>query len=119
MGYVKFKKIYYFMINTEYSGPDLGLATRDPDIRTCDLGEPFFLSLLYVVLIWAASFILFHIVRWNVTEHYWAGLTFSLILFVTSFNHAMNLLQNTVVAINKQTHCFILPCSMTIAAAVF
>jgi hypothetical protein len=78
----------------------------------------FSLSLLYVILIWAASFILSHIVRWNVTEHYWVGLTFSLILFFTSFNHTMNLLQNTVVATNKQTHSFILPCSLTIAAAV-
>jgi hypothetical protein len=76
------------------------------------------LSLLYAILIWAACFILFHIVCWNVTEHYWTGLTFSLILFFTSFNHAMNLLQNTVVAINKQTHCFILPCSLTMAAGV-
>jgi len=74
-------------------------------------------SLLYAILIWAASFIVFHIVRWNVTEHYRAGLTFSLILFFTSFNHAMNLLQNIVGAINKQTHSFILPCSLTIAAA--
>jgi membrane protein CcdC involved in cytochrome C biogenesis len=71
-----------------------------------------------MILIWAASFILFHIVCWNVTEHYWTGLTFSLILFVTSFNHAMKLLQNTVAATNKQAHCFILLCSLTIAAAV-
>jgi hypothetical protein len=28
------------MINSE-SGPDLGLATRDPDARTCELGAPF------------------------------------------------------------------------------
>jgi hypothetical protein len=40
-------------------------------------------------------------VRWNVNERYWARLTFSLILFFTSFNHAMNLLQNIVGAINK------------------
>jgi hypothetical protein len=33
-GYVKFKKMYYFVINTEYSGLDLGLATGDPDVRT-------------------------------------------------------------------------------------
>jgi hypothetical protein len=56
------------MINTESSGPDLGLDTRDPDVRTCDLGAPFLslslsLSLLYAILIWAASFILFHIVH--------------------------------------------------------
>jgi hypothetical protein len=76
------------------------------------------LSVHYAILIWAASFISSYIVRWNVTEHYWAGLTFSLILFFTSFNHTMNLLQNTVVAINKQTHSFILPCSLIIAAAV-
>jgi hypothetical protein len=46
-GYVKFKKIYiyYFMINTEYSGPDLGLATEDPDIRTFCLRAPFLLAL--------------------------------------------------------------------------
>jgi hypothetical protein len=78
----------------------------------------FSLSLLYAILIWAASFILSHTVRWNVTKHYWAGLTFSVILFFTYFNHAMNLLQNTVVATNKQTHSFILPCSLTIAATV-
>jgi hypothetical protein len=39
-----------------------------PDVRTCDLGAPFVsltlsLSLLYAILIWAASFILFHIVH--------------------------------------------------------
>jgi hypothetical protein len=37
-----------------------------PDVRTCDLGEPFVslsLSLLYAILIWAASFILFHTVH--------------------------------------------------------
>jgi hypothetical protein len=33
------------MINIESSGPDLGLATRDPDVRTYDLGATFFLSL--------------------------------------------------------------------------
>jgi hypothetical protein len=33
------------MINTELSGPDLGLATRDPDVRTCDLVAQFSLSL--------------------------------------------------------------------------
>jgi hypothetical protein len=48
--------------------------------------------------------------------YYWAGLTFSLILFFTSFNHAIYLLQNIVAAINKQMHFFILPCSLTIAA---
>jgi hypothetical protein len=55
------------MINTEKSGPDLGLATRDPDIRTCDLEAPFVFSLslclLYAILIWAASLTLFHIVH--------------------------------------------------------
>jgi hypothetical protein len=76
------------------------------------------LSLLYAILIWAASFILSHIVRWNVTEHYWTGLTFSLILFFTTFNHAMKLLHNTAVAINKQTHSITLTCSLTIAAVV-
>jgi hypothetical protein len=52
------------MINTESSRPDLELATRDPDVRTCYLRAPFFSSLspLYAILIWAASFILFHIV---------------------------------------------------------
>jgi hypothetical protein len=36
------------VINTEYSGPDLGLATGDPDVRTFDLGAPFLsLSLSY------------------------------------------------------------------------
>jgi hypothetical protein len=48
------------MINT-----DLGLATRDPDVRICNLGAPFFfsLSLLYAIFILAASFILFHTVH--------------------------------------------------------
>jgi hypothetical protein len=78
----------------------------------------FSLFLLYAILNWAASFILFHIVRWNVIVHYWAGLTFSLILFFTYFNQAMNLLQNIVGAINKQKQNFILPCSLTVAAAV-
>jgi hypothetical protein len=27
------KKKCYFVINTEKSGPDLGLATRDPDVK--------------------------------------------------------------------------------------
>jgi hypothetical protein len=45
------------MINTEKSGPDLGLATGDPGIRTFDLGVPF-LSLLYAIFIWVVSFIL-------------------------------------------------------------
>jgi hypothetical protein len=62
------------MINTEYSGPDLGLATGDSDVRIFDfLSLSLSLSLLYSILIWAASFILFHIVRWNVIEHRWAG----------------------------------------------
>jgi hypothetical protein len=39
--------IYYFMINTEKSGPDLGLVTGDPDVRTFDLGAPF-LSLSFM-----------------------------------------------------------------------
>jgi hypothetical protein len=61
------------MINTEYSGPDSG----DPDIRfrTATLS----LSLPYAILIWAASSILFDIVRWNMTEGYRAGLTFCLL----------------------------------------
>jgi hypothetical protein len=28
------RKQYYFVINTEESGPDLGLAKGDPDVRT-------------------------------------------------------------------------------------
>jgi hypothetical protein len=57
------------MINTEKSGPDLGLATGDPEVRTFDLGAPFLsISLLYASLVWAASFILFHVVRWNLTD---------------------------------------------------
>jgi hypothetical protein len=52
------------MINTEKLGPDLGLATGDPGVRTFDLGTPFLsLSLLYAILIWATSFILL--------ERYW------------------------------------------------
>jgi hypothetical protein len=31
------KEVYYLVINTEQSGPDLGLATGDPDVRTFDL----------------------------------------------------------------------------------
>jgi hypothetical protein len=30
------KKPYYFLINTEKSGPDLGLATGGPEVRTFD-----------------------------------------------------------------------------------
>jgi hypothetical protein len=30
----KIEKKNYFVINTEYSGPDLGLATGDPDVKT-------------------------------------------------------------------------------------
>jgi hypothetical protein len=58
------------MINTESSWPYLGLATREPDARTRDLEAPFLslslslsVSLLYAILICAASFILFHIVH--------------------------------------------------------
>jgi hypothetical protein len=29
------------MLNTEKSGPDLGLATGGPDVRTFRLGAPF------------------------------------------------------------------------------
>jgi hypothetical protein len=29
------------VINNEKSGPELGLATGDPAVRTFDLGEPF------------------------------------------------------------------------------
>jgi hypothetical protein len=49
------------MINTEKSGPDLGLATGDPGVKTFDLGAPVVslsLSLLFAILRWAASFML-------------------------------------------------------------
>ena len=40
------------------------VSNNRPDVRTCDLGAPFVsLSLLYAILIWAASFILFHTVH--------------------------------------------------------
>jgi hypothetical protein len=41
------------------------VSHKSPDVRTCDLGAPFFfsVSLLYAILIWAASFILFHTVH--------------------------------------------------------
>jgi hypothetical protein len=32
-GHVRLKR-NYFVINTEWSGPDLGIATRDPDVKT-------------------------------------------------------------------------------------
>jgi hypothetical protein len=53
----------YFMINRDKSGPELGLATGDPGVRTFDLGAPFLslslsLSLLFAILNWAASFML-------------------------------------------------------------
>jgi hypothetical protein len=43
MGYVKlFKKnVCYFVINTEKSGPDLGLATGDLGVKTFDLETPY------------------------------------------------------------------------------
>jgi hypothetical protein len=42
-GYVTFKKRkYYFIINTEWSGPDLGLATGDLDIQAFDSWAPFY-----------------------------------------------------------------------------
>jgi hypothetical protein len=31
------ENIYYFVISTEKSGPDLGLATGDHDVMTIDL----------------------------------------------------------------------------------
>jgi hypothetical protein len=63
------------MINTEKSGPGLWLSTGDLDVKIFDLGAPF-LCLppllpcphLYAIIIWAASFILFHKVRWNLTD---------------------------------------------------
>jgi hypothetical protein len=33
--------IYYIAIKTEKSGPDVGLATGDPDVRAFDLAAPF------------------------------------------------------------------------------
>jgi hypothetical protein len=35
-GVCKIRKKYYFLINVEQSGPDLGLATGDPDVRNFD-----------------------------------------------------------------------------------
>jgi hypothetical protein len=34
--YIKLKRKCYFVINNEQSGPDLGLATGNPDVRTFD-----------------------------------------------------------------------------------
>jgi hypothetical protein len=39
-GHVKFN-MYYLVINGEYSGPDVELATGDPDVTTSDLRRPF------------------------------------------------------------------------------
>jgi hypothetical protein len=46
------------------------LSQRRPGRKGIRFGKAssFFLSLLYALLIWAASFILFHIARWNVTD---------------------------------------------------
>jgi hypothetical protein len=41
----KSKSKVYFVINTEYSAPDLGLATGESGIRALDFGEPLSLSL--------------------------------------------------------------------------
>jgi hypothetical protein len=67
---VKFKKRkYYFMINTEKSGPDLGLTTGDLNVKTFDLVTQFLSPPSpYAILIWAASFYLFNIVLWNITD---------------------------------------------------
>jgi hypothetical protein len=40
MWYVKFKKQKHFVTNTEKSGPDLGLAKGDSDVRIFDFGAP-------------------------------------------------------------------------------
>jgi hypothetical protein len=40
-GVCKIVEKCYFVINTEKSGSDLGLATGDPDLRSFDLGAPF------------------------------------------------------------------------------
>jgi hypothetical protein len=46
------KKSKKIAINTEESGPDLGLATGDLDIRTLDLGEQFLsLCLSHIILL--------------------------------------------------------------------
>jgi hypothetical protein len=39
-GHVKFN-VYYLVLNSEYLGPDVGLATGDPDVATSDLRRPF------------------------------------------------------------------------------
>jgi hypothetical protein len=117
--YVKLKKNLLFHDKHWIIRAIFRVSHKRPGCKDMRFGSIIFsLSLLYAILIWVASFILSHTVRWNMTENYWAGLTFSLIPFFTSFNHAMKLLQNTVVAINKQTHSVILPRSLTIAAAV-
>jgi hypothetical protein len=43
-------KKYYFVINTQQSGQDLGLATGHTHTRTYDLGAPY-LSLYHIILL--------------------------------------------------------------------
>jgi hypothetical protein len=66
-GYVKLTKINilfhdkHWIIRARFR-----VSHKRPDVRTCDLGASFLslsLSLLYAILIWAASFILSHTVH--------------------------------------------------------
>jgi hypothetical protein len=67
-GYVKLKKYILFHDKHWIIRARFRVSHKWPDVRTCDLGAQFLslslsLSLLYPILIWAASFILFHTVH--------------------------------------------------------
>jgi hypothetical protein len=51
-GVCKIKKIYCFVIKTEKTGPDFGLATGDLDVRANDLGAPNLETILKTNYIW-------------------------------------------------------------------
>jgi hypothetical protein len=61
-------------------GARFRVSHRRPGRKDIRFGKAISLSLLYVILIWAAIFILLHVVRWNVTD-YW----FSLFSFKTCY----------------------------------
>jgi hypothetical protein len=76
-GYVKLKIYALFHDKHWIIRALFRVSHRKPDVRIFDLGAPFLsLSLLYAILISAASFILFHAVRWNGTESWFSFFSF-------------------------------------------
>jgi hypothetical protein len=70
-GVRKIKNIYLLFHDKHWIIRDrIRVSHRRPGHKDIRFGSAIFLSLslLYAIIIWAASIILFHTVRWNVTE---------------------------------------------------